>query len=114
MTDWLPQVRAPGESDRAWTAFIKYRDDGPEHRSLARVATAIVADGETTEQPRSFRTVSRQIEEWSSKHHWRERVEAWDAELDLVRRTTQKEAVAEMAERHAISRSRHSTLRCDP
>jgi hypothetical protein len=41
------------------------------------------------------------VEEWSSKHHWRERVETWDRELDLVRRTSQKEAVAEMAERHA-------------
>lgn len=83
-----PWNRRPDESDKAWIAFVAYRDAGPADRSVRKTAAAL---------GKSETLVGR----WSSTHDWPARASAWDAWVD--ERKTQPavaKARAEMAERH--------------
>ncbi len=79
--------RQPGETARAYQAFAHYRDSGAT-RSLRRTRQDLDA---------SWTTLS----EWSSKHLWVSRAEAYDAEQDRRRRIEREEA-AEAARDRAI------------
>ncbi|MDD5092802.1 MAG: hypothetical protein PHV74_00255 [Dehalococcoidia bacterium] len=46
-------------------------------------------------------TYNRQIEEWSSRWKWQERIAAYEAHLDKARLEANRQAVIEMAERQA-------------
>ena len=81
-----PYERLPEESDKAWQAFVVYRDMAPV-REFVRVAK---------QQGCSVKTVHQ----WSSLYTWRRRVAAWDDELDRQRRKAEIEAVREMKKRH--------------
>ena len=60
----------PGETDKAFRAFIAYRNLEPEERSLARVVSELG-------KSRSL------MEQWSSKWSWVERARAWDNHQEL-------------------------------
>lgn len=70
---WDPQ---PGESARAFQAFVAYRDLGPD-RSLTK-AGEMLGKNTTT------------IGQWSSKFGWVERARAWDGHV--VRLAAPKDA----------------------
>lgn len=81
-----------GETPRAFSAFTVYRDLGPD-RSLARAAEAFYR-GRTAAKV-------RQLETWSSRHRWRDRVAAYDRWLDAQLVARRREEHLAMAERHA-------------
>lgn len=79
-----PWERQPQEPDRAWSAFVAFREMKPKDR---RVTVIIAEYGETAHT-------------WSSKWHWRQRVQAWDAHLDREAREAEIIALREMREKH--------------
>lgn len=74
--------RQPGESAKAWAAFVLYRDMG---------------DGRTLEKARTTlgkaKGYNRVLEEWSVKFGWRSRIETLDLEADRRAREAQFAAV---------------------
>ena len=90
--------RMPDETDRAWSAFARYRDLGAESRSLPRLASEMV--GEASEMHRRPESVQRQLERWSSRHRWRERVTSWDREVDRLVREAETDQLLAMRQRH--------------
>ncbi len=69
MKDHQPWHRLPGETDKAYQAFLVYRDIEPSERSIVRTASEMAK--------------SRQhIQRWSSQWNWQERTSAWDEEQD--------------------------------
>jgi membrane-bound lytic murein transglycosylase len=72
--------RQLGESDKAYKAFILYRDAGLD-RTLKDVAAML---------NKSVQNISR----WSIRWEWRDRVEAWDSHVEEIeQRETFKERV---------------------
>jgi hypothetical protein len=84
-----PWDRRPAESPRAWAAFNTYRDIGPG-RTYQKVADRLHKSGANYRR-------------WGTKHDWRDRAGAWDAEQD---RLWQEEVTAD---RHRIAK-RHVQL----
>lgn len=81
-----PWDRQPGENDRAWAAFVKYRDDGIE-RSQARVA----------------KHFGKSIENYgmlSTRWDWVARVSAYEAWRDRQLRMAEIEEAKAMRRRH--------------
>lgn len=78
--------RQPGEPSKEWAAFVCYRDLGIS-RSLAAVSSE-------TGVPK------RQLERWSSKWGWVERVAAYEIEQDRLDREALRQARNQMIERH--------------
>lgn len=83
--------KQPGESTKAYAAFVAYRDLGSE-RSHARVAGAI-------SRARS------QISGWASTWQWSHRVDAWEQQEEQRRREITRDARDRMTERHATQAS---------
>lgn len=79
--------RQTGEGDKAWEAFVIYRDLGPD-RSLRQVAKRL-------ERSPGY------LEELSRTKGWTERVAAWDAELDRQARKAQVAEITKMRKNHA-------------
>lgn len=77
--------RQPGESSKRYFAFCKYRDMGPQERSLAKVAKEIA--------PVKTSSKLRVLQDWSSKDNWVERVTAWDEEQDRIKREYMEKAL---------------------
>jgi hypothetical protein len=101
----LPWERQPGESDEAWDAFRRYRDQGKD-RSMPRLASELIEERqEAGVTPRPLATTGKgqlqRLKRWSSTFHWRERVESWDAELDRRTREDQINEIVEMRKRQA-------------
>jgi len=80
-----------GESARAFYAFTLYRDLPVSERSLEKVQ-------QKYDRSTSYR---RQLAKWSSRFAWVERVTAYDAFIDAVKREAAREAIIEMAVRQA-------------
>lgn len=78
-----PWEKRPGETGRAHEAFRAYRDAGPT-RTLAAVTDA---HGST-------------VQRWATRHDWRERAEAWDAELHRVEDARRLDAIRTMDDVH--------------
>lgn len=72
--DFLPYAQMPGEKGQHWDLFVRYRDMGPRRR-VSDVAKMVDLDGVWV----------RQI---AKNHEWKARAQAWDAEVDRVRRHT--------------------------
>ena len=89
--------RQPREGDKAWGAFVAYRDMPLNERSLRRLVTEYynVAPG-TKRWRNKFRAVSYLSRKW----RWRERVEAYDRHLDQIAQEARRRAIEEMNERH--------------
>ena len=64
----------PGETDKAFRAFIAYRNLEPEERSLARVVS---------ELGKSRGLIRALIERWSSRRNGVERTRTWDNHQEL-------------------------------
>ena len=82
-----PWERQEGETAKAFEAFCKYRDMGPD-RSLRKVVQALNKNLTT-------------IAEWSTKYDWVKRVASWDAEQDRIARQQQLKEIKAMRNRHA-------------
>jgi hypothetical protein len=92
-----PWDRLPGESAKAYRAFGLYRDLGAR-RSLNE--TSRIYHSAPQESPERPREASGQIRLWANRWSWNARVEAWDQQLEQVKRSKLIEAVEEMADRH--------------
>lgn len=92
-----PYERQPNEPDRAWAAFVVYRDLGLEERSLVKAAGVI---RKRTGGEGSLDSKQNQLERWSFKYQWRFRCEEWDRVIDDRRRRVLLTDVDRMRERH--------------
>src|ERR1700674_5366692 len=79
--------RLPDESDRAWQAFVQYRDS--ENRSLTEIAKSS-----------NFECSVSNISRWCVVHHWRDRTFSFDSDRDEKER-------AELARGRMAMRRRH-------
>lgn len=68
-----PWHKQRGETNKSFVAFCGYRDLGP-NRSLVRLS-----------RNRGARSSVTWLSEWSRKHGWVARAEAWDEEQDRIR-----------------------------
>ena len=73
------------ETMRAFDAFVLYRDMGPRR-------TLLLVSKEIKKHP-------RQCEQWSAKHAWIKRAEAWDGEQDRVGRLAELKEIEKMRKR---------------
>jgi hypothetical protein len=92
MSTPAPWDQRPGETARAFGAWVKYRDLGPR-RTLREAAEAFYG--------RTSAALERQLDKWSSAFGWVARARAWDEHLDAEARRSQEDARRKMAERHA-------------
>lgn len=84
-----PWDRRPEETDKAWIAFVYYRDSKP--RSLE--VTAKECGGTAGKL--------RVVQGWSGKHEWVSRCHAYDSWIDRTKtQPAVVKAAGEMAERH--------------
>lgn len=90
---WEP---LPGETVKAFHAFALYRDLGA-YRSIAKVGKTLADD---RGNPGSTSQV-RELEKWSSKYQWVERVEAWELYRDRREREAVEDEIDRMKRRHA-------------
>jgi hypothetical protein len=87
----------PGESSRAFRAFLKYRDLGPL-RSIDAVAAI---DASSADKAKRKHRASGVYGRWSSKNHWVERVAAYDAHVEDVRMRAHIERIQMLERRRA-------------
>lgn len=85
--------RLPGEGDKAFAAFIAYRDTPEKDRSIAKCVAAYYG-GESAGKVRLW-------QRWSSQYRWQERVTAWKDEQDRIARETRLREIEAMNARHA-------------
>lgn len=83
-----PWDRQPGESDASWSAFVYFRDMGPDIRSVPCIS-------------RDLGHATTTVHKWSIKFNWRERSAAWDLHCDQIHQVAFENEVKLMAERHA-------------
>jgi len=86
-----PWEKQDGESARAFSAFVVYRDLPAASRKLESVSEQLY--------PQAPWAVSK-VREWASKYNWQVRADAWSAQLDAERRKVQLETVKTMTIRH--------------
>lgn len=102
--------RLPDEPERAYAAFIAYRDLGPSARSIARAADVIKGKigeslgtgegGRARRNSQGRKKPPANYEKWSSTYRWVERAAAWDAHLERIARRKQEEAHAKQIEEY--------------
>jgi hypothetical protein len=99
-----PWERWPGESDAAFSAFVLFRDLGPQ-RSLDGASTLYHARNQPAPLPPPGTTKNKkcsgQIRSWAKRWDWRARAAAWDAEQDRLVRQAQLQEILDMRKRHA-------------
>ena len=91
MIEHKPWHRQPGESSKAFHAFMLYRDMLPKGRSLRKVGQEL---GKTP-------SYVKYLQKWSVLYGWVARAQAHDDHLAAIRAEAQEKAVKEMAERQA-------------
>jgi hypothetical protein len=97
----------PGESPKAFQAFVVYRNTEPNERSLQRVVSELA---------KSRTLISR----WSAKWSWVERAQAWDDYQEMRRLEKRIEAKQRMDEKHlriirdACSKAIEALAKMDP
>lgn len=87
-TDRDPWERQPKETQGAYYGFTLYRDMPPHERSQTKTAAQL---------NRNVSLVRRHA--W--RYRWTERIEAYDVAMEQVRRQAARQAIVEMADRHA-------------
>lgn len=81
-----PWERQPGETEKAYEAFLLYKNLGPG-RTISEVSRRL--------------SKSRQlITRWSGRYNWRERGEAFDRENERKEQLSIQKARAQMVKRH--------------
>lgn len=73
-----PYERQPGETEKAWRAFVAFRDAGPDREKLA-VYRQLYGRNAAARCPGWF-------SKWAKDYRWDERAAAWDNEVDRHRR----------------------------
>jgi len=87
--------RQPGEPDKAWQAFVFYRNlEGKRSQSAASVLYQKTYGGKGGKSLRDW------YAKLSTRYQWRKRVEAWDRVLDRRVREQRIYAREEMQRRH--------------
>ena len=81
------------ETAHAYAAFCLYRDEPPHSRSLRKQADVFYGVSTSPKQ--------HQFLIWSAKHHWVERVGAYDVHLDELNRREREKAIIDMNKRQA-------------
>lgn len=84
--DIQPWDCQPGETAKAYQAFVTYRDLGPD-RTVQRTANELA---------KNYTTVNA----WSHKWMWRERAAAWDSMPGRMVMEAYQERVARIADQH--------------
>lgn len=84
--------RQPGESEKAFTAFVKYRDTPIKDRSIPKCCTAFYGSLSAAKV--------RVWQRWSINWRWRVRVAAWADEQDRLAREAQIAELKAMNRRH--------------
>jgi hypothetical protein len=93
MSDEIPLwERQDGETSLRYAAFCRYRDMGPEERSLAKVAKEMA--------PAKTRLKLGQLKDWSAWDKWQIRVRAWDDEQDRIKRAYMNKALKGQARKY--------------
>jgi hypothetical protein len=87
-----PWDRRPGESPKAYAAFLKYRDMGPYKRSLRALGAR-----ESSTEVVHIALAAR----WSRENDWVDRAGSWDDYLAYQAQVAQVEEVHAMRRRHA-------------
>jgi hypothetical protein len=83
-----------------YRAFLTYRDLGLGVRSIPATAKVL-----------GLSQRSGQVGAWSSRNRWRERVNAWDGELERQKQIALTEEIQKMVQRHvAVAQSYVTTL----
>jgi hypothetical protein len=95
LADVDPWERLPGETARAFAAFVLYRDAGPT-RSLVGAYRTSAGRPEVV-----GKALPGYWREWARANQWQERAAAWDREQDRLARRRQVDAVRQMNERQA-------------
>lgn len=88
--------KQPDEPDKAWSAFVIYREMGWE-RTIKKAA---VEYKERNGLNGTVETTCRNLEAWASRWGWTARANEWDRELDKHRRRLAYKEVQKMRERH--------------
>jgi hypothetical protein len=93
-----PWARQPGEPNRLFHLYTHYRDLGPT-RSIDRafVAHRTACQG----RPEGGKRASRHWQRTAVRWGWRERAEAWDAEVDRQTRAATAKEHSDIRLRHA-------------
>lgn len=91
-----PWERQPKEPAKAFQAFTAYRDMGPT-RSLRRIGRNVPRAIE--EQPANTWPM-QSLGNWSTRHAWVARADAWDRHLDQIAREQQEQRRREMVDQH--------------
>jgi len=89
-----PWDRLPGESSKAYAAFIAYRDLG-SYRSIRKAIE---------KQGLSVKARLRTWLGWSSKYHWVERATAWSDHVSRLELDATERVIIAAAEREAAQR----------
>jgi hypothetical protein len=100
-----PFDRLPGESPRAFAAFVAYRDLGPG-RSLDAACRQLGGQRESNK-----RATTGRVGKWSSRYKWVERCRAYDAHQEAIRqRAIDAELAREAAkwERRRLQQIEHA------
>lgn len=105
--DGFPLIRDPwdrldatGETEKAYGAFLAYRNMAPAGRSLRR-AVPLAYGPEYTEDHALFDSKWQQMQRWSTQHQWQDRCRAWDRYEADARFAAELEAIRTMRDRHA-------------
>lgn len=96
MTDELdPQDPQPGESSRAWSAYVAYRELAPRERSLRAAYRRLSGVADARKAPGQWYT-------WSRLHGWVGRARAWDREQERRQRAELWEGRRERLKRRLL------------
>lgn len=97
----LPRLweRQPGETARAFAAFIRYRDLPAEDRTIRNAAVSHVERSKAKSKPKVV-TVERQFEKWSAANYWGARVERYDDALLAVQYEQTAQSRRDLAVKH--------------
>lgn len=91
-----PWDRQEDESSKAFEAFVLYRDMGSQ-RSLMKVAQSL---HETSPRKGTVESVKTHLAQWSVRHKWVERIEAYEIAEDRRQRLAREEEIEAMRGRH--------------
>lgn len=98
--DAWDQFHDTGETARAFTAFLAYRNLPPATRSARRVVPLVYGPEYTDDHP-LFNSKWEQCQTWSMRHQWPARASAWDQYQADEQAVWDIEQIRDMRTRHA-------------
>lgn len=87
-----PWDRQPGESAKAFRAFVDYRDTPAEERSIRKTAQNV--------GKKDYSYIPGHYKNWAAEWKWVERAKLYDVEQDRQRRELAEKEREEMAQLH--------------